>query len=408
MEVETGHIRLWTKDFIFVLLANTSFYTASYIIIATIGQHFDVLNAPSVYISLSIATLSGGAFIMRFIAGNLLDIIGRRKMIYIGGFLLLMCYVAYIYTSLNGTVFVRALNGLSWGIVGTAMATVCTDVTHKERRGDGLGIFAVSSVFCMAFSPMIAIPIYNNWGFNTILLFSVGLQILGLICLTIIKIPKVSLRKPTKGHSFININDMIEKRAAFPALINLLVSISMCGIISFIIIHGTNLGIKSIWVYFIGHLGAVMLARTFAETVSAKKGIMYVILPGLLLMTTGMLILWGAKTLPLIILASVFFGLGYGATYPTLQAWALNRSPEDRRGAANGMFLSAMDLAAIFGAFVLTEVMDILGTAEIYLLSAIFLIISAVIVTVKGKAISEEDRKTKFKKDLDLADKVNE
>lgn len=402
----TSQVKLWTKDFILVLCANMCFYTASFLIIATIGKYLTQMNAPSVYISLSLATIAMGAFFMRFIAGNLLDIVGRRKMTFIGAFALLFCYLSYFFVGLNAMVVIRTINGVAWGIVGTAMATICTDVTPKEHRGDGLGFFAVSSVFCMAFSPMIAIIIYNKFDFTIIRILAVVFQLIAILCLANINIPKIALRKVENGHGIFNIKDMIEKKALFPSILNVLISISICAINSYIILHGTSIGVNSIWVYFIGHLLTVLLARTFAGRIVDKKGIIYVLIPGFASMMIGMLILWQATSLLPVVLASIFFGLGYGAAYPALQAWAVDRSPEDRRGAANGSFLAAMDLASGIGAFILTPIVEEYNTGCIYLLAAVFLAIDIIIVFVKGKSIINESKKSKFQKDLELVKKL--
>ena len=198
----------------------------------------------------------------------------------------------------------------------------------------------------------------------------------------------------------------MRKRLYFLRVLNVLISISICAINSYIILHGTSIGVNSIWVYFIGHLLTVLLARTFAGRIVDKKGIIYVLIPGFASMMIGMLILWQAKSLLPVILASIFFGIGYGAAYPALQAWAVDRSPEDRRGAANGSFLAAMDLASGIGAFILTPIVEKYNTGCIYLLAAVFLAIDILIVFVKSKSIINESKKSKFQKDLELVKKL--
>ncbi len=67
--------------------------------------------------------------------------------------------------------------------------------------------------------------------------------------------------------------------------------------------------------------------------------------------------------------------LGYGAVQPSLQVWAINSSPEHRKGAANGTFLSSMDLAFTFGSILLSFIAESKSYAFMYRFSALFIVI---------------------------------
>lgn len=74
-------------------------------------------------------------------------------------------------------------------------------------------------------------------------------------------------------------------------------------------------------------------------------------------------------------LLTIFYGLGYGAVQPSLQVWAVNRSPEYLKGAANGTFLSSMDLAFTLGSIALSFVAERNSYAFMYKFSALFILI---------------------------------
>ncbi len=67
-------------------------------------------------------------------------------------------------------------------------------------------------------------------------------------------------------------------------------------------------------------------------------------------MLVGLTLLSYATSEISLLAASLFYRLGYGAAHPSLQAWAIDRSPADRKGAANGTFLSSLDLGYAVGA----------------------------------------------------------
>jgi hypothetical protein len=51
---------------------------------------------------------------------------------------------------------------------------------------------------------------------------------------------------------------------------------------------------------------------------------------------------------------------------PSLQTWAVNRCPRDRKAAANGLFLSTIDLGYIIGAVVLGQVAAVTSCAGMF------------------------------------------
>ena len=101
-----------------------------------------------------------------------------------------------------------------------------------------------------------------------------------------------------------------------------------------------------------------------------------------------------ANSIPKLIMASLFYGLGYGAVQPSLQAWAVNRSPDNRKGAANGTFLSSMDLAYTVGSILLGSIAGYKGYAVMYRVSSIFVVLLLIIYIghlVRNSASLEEE-----------------
>ena len=76
------------------------------------------------------------------------------------------------------------------------------------------------------------------------------------------------------------------------------------------------------------------------------------------------------RLVPMLVISSLLFGLGCGAVQPPLQTWAVNRCPPHRRAAANGIFMSAIDLGCIVGSITLGLIVQSQGFATMYLYAA--------------------------------------
>jgi MFS family permease len=156
-------------------------------------------------------------------------------------------------------------------------------------------------------------------------------------------------------------------------------SITFGGIMSFIMLFGQETGIQNVGIYFVGHVSMILISRPFAGKLFDRKGHAFVIVPGIVLMIAGLLMLSYSTTTYMLIASSLFYGLGYGAAHPSLQAWAIARSPVERKGAANGTFLSSLDLGYSVGAVLLGLIATHTNYAAMYRISIVFLVAFAAI-----------------------------
>src|SRR5699024_6152993 len=70
------------------------------------------------------------------------------------------------------------------------------------------------------------------------------------------------------------------------------------------------------------------------------------------------------------LIAAALYGLGFGSVQPALQAWAVDKSPDNRKGMANATFFSFFDLGIGIGAMVFGQLASLYGYHAIYLTAA--------------------------------------
>ena len=173
--------------------------------------------------------------------------------------------------------------------------------------------------------------------------------------------------------------DSFEKEAALPSLLCFLLVITLCGIMSYIMLYGKELQISSIGIYFIGFVLMILISRPLIGKIFDEKGHTIIIIPCSISLIIGLILLSYANSILMLIISSLFYGLGYGAVQPSLQTWAVNRSPANRQGAANGTFLSSMDLSYTFGSILLSFIAEQKSYAVMYRFSAIFIVLLLII-----------------------------
>lgn len=373
--------KLWSRDFILLLLSNLFVYQGVLMFIPTFPVYIKQIGGNDLQASLPFAVISVSALLLRSVSGYSADLIGRKPILFLGLSILLIFNCSFFLVSAIGLILVlRFLQGIGWGMTSTVLATLMSDIVPCHRRGEGTGYFALSIIIATSLATIMGIEVMNRYNFTLVLILSTSLVILGL-CLSMgIK------TAPTKGtlntillKNAISRDNLFEKQAVLPALLCFLHSIPLSGIMSFMMLYGLEMGIQNSWLYFVGHISMILLTRPFAGKIFDQKGHAAVIVPGILLMILGLTLLSLVHSSQGLLIASLFYGLGYGAAHPSLQAWAINRSPANRKGAANGTFLSSIDLGYALGAIVLGTIAAHTNYAIMYRLSILFLVIFAVI-----------------------------
>ena len=382
MKIQSISTKLWTRSYILMLFSNLFIYLGFYMLTPTLPAYAKACGGSNFEASLVVSTFSITSLIIRLFTGNIMDKVEIKPLFLVGSIILAGSTLSFIWLPLGGIIFVRIIQGIGWGLASTGAATIFSDIIPVEKRGEGMGYYSLSMIISMALAPMVAIVIMNLYSFKNIAITSIALVVVGAILISQVKIPEKTF-VGSKSKKKFSLADSFEQKAALPSLLCFFLVITLCGIMSYIMLYGKELKITSVWVYFVGFIAVILVTRPFVGKIFDKKGHAVIIFPGSIAIIIGLILLSYANSIPALIMSSLFYGLGYGAVQPTLQAWAVNRSPNNRKGAANGTFLSSMDLAYTVGSILLGSIAAHKGYAIMYRVSSIFIVLLLIIYSYK-------------------------
>lgn len=321
------------------------------------------------------------SMILRPLVGLLLDRFGRKKVLLTGLILMVIISVCYnIATSVILLLFLRLVQGMSYGISTTATGTIVTDILPKKRLGEGMGYFGLSSSLSMAIAPIVGLWLMGEWGFPVLFQSMIVMAILAL-CISLM----VRNRYDLTNHNRINIRriltELIEKKALPASLTIFFISTVFGAVNSYIALYAKEIGISQVGAFFTVNALAMIIFRPLAGVWSDRHG-KKIILLGLLSMGISMALVASTKMFVLFLLAAVFFGIGFGFCQPSLQALAVRNVLPQRRGAANGTFFTGFDLGIGLGVIIWGGVAAYVGYQKMYLLTIISLILSGLIIWI--------------------------
>ncbi|WP_297421152.1 MFS transporter [Clostridium sp.] len=374
IQKDLNSTKLWTKNYIFMLVSNLFIYLAFYMLTPTLPAYAKLCGGNNLEASLVVSTFSITSLLIRLFIGNIMDKIQIKPLLFLGALILAGSTLSYIWLPIDAIILVRVIQGIGWGLASTGAASIFSNIVPKYKRGEGMGYYSLSMIISMALSPMVAIAIMNLYSFTHIALISIALAVIGILFLSQVKIPTKTSAKSNLRPKY-SLADSFEKKAALPSLLCFLLVITLCGIMSYIMLYGNELKISSIWIYFVGFVVMVLITRPLVGKIFDERGHAVIIIPGSLCLIIGLITLSYSTSILMLILSSLFYGLGYGAIQPSLQAWAVNRSPSNRQGAANGTFLSSMDLSYTLGSILLSFIAEHKSYAIMYRFSAIFIVL---------------------------------
>lgn len=377
----TSHNKLWTKSYISLGIANFLMFVSLQMLIPTLPVYVKQMGADNLIVGLTVSFFAASALIARPFAGQALDFVGRKKVLLIGLLFLITASFGYFWiTTVFLLLMLRVVHGLSWGFTTTSFGTAVSDIVPVTRRGEGLGYFGLSVTFSLAIAPYFGLWVMNQLGFTWMFIISSFAAVASLLLAQ-----NASFRQPDKealqGKSFWRIH-IIEKRAALPALLAFLFSATYSSVEVFIALYAETNHIQHEGLFFIVLALMMFIVRPITGNVFDRIGVAWVVIPGILIMITGVLMLSYATDLPMLLISGAIIGSGLSAVMPALQAWTVTRVPSERMGAANGTYFSGIDLGFSVGSSVNAVIAGLTSYASMYRIIVIYLIAFFIIFTV--------------------------
>ncbi|WP_255263075.1 MFS transporter [Priestia megaterium] len=377
--------KLWTWQFSLIILITISFYlclqmlTGGFSIFVTEFSHNPTLGG----IMTTVFMLA--AIITRPVTGILMHKINIKKVLCVMLLFVLVCImISYNQQVIPLLISIRILEGIGFGVTTTLLATLATNLIPEERMGEGIGYFGMATSLGTTLGPMIALSILHSFSFKFLLFITMFLIVVSFGFSLFIKIKQSPsfAESPIQKESLVDY--VFDKRAMLPCFLVMLFYCTYSGIVNFINGLGEeeHLGSK-VSLFFLIIAAVIVIVRPFSGKIYDQKGHKYLIYPASICSIIGLILIAFAHGLTTFFIAAVLYGIAYSVMQPSFQAWAVSRVTPDKKGTANAMSLSSMDLGMALGAPVLGGVASLTGYREMYSLSSLLIVALILMYTMR-------------------------
>lgn len=342
----------FSKNFWLLSVGVLFFMTSFNLLIPELNTMMENMGAGDkkglVFIFFSIA-----AAISRPISGKLSDTIGRKKVMYFGILIGIVCCIIYPYVeSILLFLLLRLAHGFSAGFHPTGATAMVTDLLPANKRGQGMGIWGVFVSVGFGFGQMLSSTIINNFGYYALFVAASGFAIVSGFLL--IKVRETLPSEQTVPFSprllQLKWEDVVDPSVRPSAIVMFLAA--TCSGYIFVITPDIvgYLDMENKGIFFGFYTLSTLVVRLFTFSLSDKIGRRKTLILAMTLLSISMMMVGTATTPTWFLSAALVYGVASGISSPTLMAWMADLSNPYRRGVGSGTLYIALECGFMFGA----------------------------------------------------------
>lgn len=340
-----------SKNFLLLCLSSFLFFASFNMLIPELPDYISAMGGAS-YKGLIIGLFTITAGISRPFSGRLTDRWGRVPVMLAGSLVCVACGLLY---PLANTIFLflalRFFHGFSTGFKPTGTAAYVADIVPYQRRGEAMGLYGFVTSMGMAFGPFIGSWFAQYMSMNFLFLLSSAFAFISAIILYNLKETLSADRR--EGFSLnlfvLNKKDLFYINAWPVAVVTFLTTFSYGIVITLSPDLSKIIGLNNKGTYFLIFTLASLLARIFGGRISDKIGRIKVLIFGCVLLILAMFITSMVSEWSYV-LGAILFGVSWGVTSPTLQAWAVDKATDETRGRAIATMYISLEAGIGLGA----------------------------------------------------------
>ncbi|WP_295789780.1 MFS transporter [uncultured Veillonella sp.] len=365
--------RIWTPEFIGAGLSSCLFYMSQYVLIAGLPLIITLSYGGTAFeAGLAMTYFQIGTILCRPFAGELIDALNKRRVLFTSTLVFLLIMIAFYFTtSLNLIFLLRFFHGMVFAIGTTAVAAVAVLVLPKARKGEGIGYFSVFVNIAMVVGPFLGLTILSVWENEAFFGFLILGSFISFYAANRKRLDDtIALPVKNKTKKW-NVSRFLEKATLPWAIMGVFLSFSYSGVLVFIpiMLNEMGQGLMASF-FFVVFAITIVVTRPWVGRAFDQLGPNRLIYPGFIIYILGIVVLSFAANAWWVILSAPIIGLGYGAISPAFQTLGVQAARPERAGAANATYFLSLDIGVGLGSAILSLIIGYVGFRAMYLLDA--------------------------------------
>ena len=329
------------------------------------------------------------AILVRPFFGRVLDKKGGRKVAMAGMLIIMLSIPGFFLVESAGwlALFLRAVNGIGWGVGTTALMAICSELSPPEKMAHSLGIIGAAGVVAGAAGPMLAEEVFRRYDFHAVFIVGIISAAASLACVFAIR-EEPRGAAPRSAATFANIRRYSFLVLAIIAVMPAAHGAARGAVLNFIALFGTSAGFNRIAPFFLVFSIAAILTRLGIGDISDRYGRKKIILPAALMIGINLFWIAGLHSYVWFLATGFIAGLGQGLIFPALSTYVIDFIGRGNKGFALGLYLSLFDLGMGLGSPLWGLISDIAGYRPMYAIAGSLIVVLTIIFTLKAPNVT--------------------
>lgn len=343
--MDTQNTKLWTKDFIFIILINFFVFMNHIMVLSTFPFYVEKLGGNAALAGTAAFLFSLVAVVCRPFIGWMLDNGKRKVILIIGLFGMALMPAGYLCISAISLAFLlRMIHGASLAFSNTSTATIASDIIPRKRFAEGMGYFGLATALATACAPALGLMLMNKFGFTVLFCCAAGVVTAALLLLILLRTPCIHTEKKT-----LKISALFDRNALPASCITVVFMLTFGALENFLAKYASENNLPSGGLYFAVMSIMLFITRISVGKIADKKGEGIFVYTCNACMFISFLLLAFVPNRITFVISAALSGYAFGGLEPALQSMAVHIAAPEQRGSANSTFLCAYDIGIGLG-----------------------------------------------------------
>jgi MFS family permease len=368
---------LLTRRFVLVVTCGLAYFLALAMLTPVIPHYVeDQLDMGKIAVGVAVGAFAFGAIALRPFAGRLGDQMGRRVLIVGGASVVAVSTACYgLVPALWWLVLTRVVTGIGEAAFFVGAATMITDLSPADRRGEAVSYWSVAVYGGLAFGPALGEFVRGDDRYTLAWLVSAALALTAaLLGLATREVPRTS-NEPTQ---------LINRAALLPGTVLFLGLIPLAGFGAFMPLYAEDrLGIESGPIFLLYGV-LILVVRIVGARLPDRLGGRRAGSIALTFAAIGIGIIAAWPTVVGLVIGTIVLAVGMSFMYPALLLLALQRATDEDRASVVATVSSFFDLSQGVGAFICGAVAALTGNRGAFATGAVAAVIGLVLLRARA------------------------